>query len=553
MATGLSIWSKTAASNASADSAVNWAEGQAPSSVNDSARGMMASVAKWRDDNNGTLTTGGTSTAYTLTSNQVFASLTAMDGATFTFVPNATSGAAPTLAIDGLAAKNINIATTVNVPTGYFIAGTPYRVTYFNSTTEFIVQSATTVLPSLTVTGAATVGTTLGVTGVLTQSSTSHEALAKGTTAQRPGSPASGNFRFNTDTGFAEFYDGSNWVSVLSSLSGAQLQYGAAVNLTIAEANATNAVTFTIKTLAGNTPSSSDPVLLAFRNSTLATGNYVYRTITGALTFTISSGSTLGTVSGLPFRLWLVLFDDAGTIRLGVIKCRSAANIYPLGQIPRVSSTAEGGAGAADSAQVFYTGTAVTSKPYIIIGYANYESGIATAGSWNASPTSIQLFGSGMPLPGQPLQTLVSQTGAVATGTIVVPDDDTIPQNNEGDEYMSQAVTPTSGANVLRIRAQGSFASSAGGGGSQFLCMALFQDSTANALTAVRSSFFAAANSDQPVTLEWDMAADTSSATTFKIRAGGHAAGTTTFNGNSGARKLGGVMNSFLKIEEVMA
>jgi hypothetical protein len=31
-------WSKTAAANASADSTVNWAEGQAPSTVNDSAR-----------------------------------------------------------------------------------------------------------------------------------------------------------------------------------------------------------------------------------------------------------------------------------------------------------------------------------------------------------------------------------------------------------------------------------------------------------------------------------------------------------------------------------
>ena len=46
-------WSQTAANNATADASVNWQEGQAPSSVNDSARAMMASVAKYRDDVSG--------------------------------------------------------------------------------------------------------------------------------------------------------------------------------------------------------------------------------------------------------------------------------------------------------------------------------------------------------------------------------------------------------------------------------------------------------------------------------------------------------------------
>ena len=40
MATGAQVWSTTAGSNNSIDSAVNWAEGQAPSTVNDSARGV---------------------------------------------------------------------------------------------------------------------------------------------------------------------------------------------------------------------------------------------------------------------------------------------------------------------------------------------------------------------------------------------------------------------------------------------------------------------------------------------------------------------------------
>ncbi len=147
MATGgVMTWSKTAATNATADPAVGWAEGQAPSSVNDSARAEMASVAKWRDDISGTLTTGGTSTAYTLTTNATFATAAAMSGAMITFIPHATNGASPTLAVDGLTARAINISTGVAVPTGALVLGTPYTVTYVHASTEFILHNAVAAL-----------------------------------------------------------------------------------------------------------------------------------------------------------------------------------------------------------------------------------------------------------------------------------------------------------------------------------------------------------------------------------------------------------------------
>lgn len=140
MATGVVSWSKTAASNASADSSVNWAEGQAPSSVNDSARAMMASASMWRDDTNGSITTGGTSTAYTVTSNQNFASLSAMGNAIVAFVPHATNGASPTLSVDGLTAKKIRFTTGADIQDGVLIAGTPYTATYYASVGEFILH-----------------------------------------------------------------------------------------------------------------------------------------------------------------------------------------------------------------------------------------------------------------------------------------------------------------------------------------------------------------------------------------------------------------------------
>lgn len=131
MATGLQSWSKTASSNASADANVNWAEGQAPSSVNDSARALMASAAMFRDDINGTIETGGTSTAYTVTSNQTFGSLA--QGLMVAFIPHTTSGAEPTLAVDGLTAKPIRSAPGVELPSGVLSEGTPYVVTYYTS------------------------------------------------------------------------------------------------------------------------------------------------------------------------------------------------------------------------------------------------------------------------------------------------------------------------------------------------------------------------------------------------------------------------------------
>lgn len=141
MPTGLATWSNSAASNASADSAVNWAEGQAPSTINDSARAMMASAAKWRDDISGLIVSGGTSTAYTMTSRQGFATLPAMDGLEFAFTPHVTCGDNPSLSIDGLSGQPIMAATGVSIPGGTLLAGTPYKLLYHNATNTFFLQN----------------------------------------------------------------------------------------------------------------------------------------------------------------------------------------------------------------------------------------------------------------------------------------------------------------------------------------------------------------------------------------------------------------------------
>jgi hypothetical protein len=212
----LFTWSKTASNNATADATINWAEGQSPSSVNDSARATMAGVAKFRDDNNGSITTGGSSTAYAATSNQVFDSLAHLDKQQITIVPHTTSGASPTLNVDSLGAKAINYATGQAVASGALVQATPYRLTYYNATNEFILEGqVAAVTGAFTFGGAVTFSSTTSFTGKASFTSTDSMAIAKGTTAQRNGSPTAGDLRFNSTTNTPEVYDGSGWDSLI--------------------------------------------------------------------------------------------------------------------------------------------------------------------------------------------------------------------------------------------------------------------------------------------------------------------------------------------------
>ena len=52
---------------------------------------------------------------------------------------------------------------------------------------------------------------------------------------------------------------------------------------------------------------------------------------------------------------------------------------------------------------------------------------------------------------GKVVQIVNVQDGAVATTTTAIPLDDTIPQNTEGGEFMTLAITPTSATSKLRI------------------------------------------------------------------------------------------------------
>lgn len=140
MPSGMWTWSQTAATNQNSDSAIGWSEGQAPSTVNDSARAMMAVLAKWRDDISGATVTGGSSTAYTLSTFSAFDSLAHMSGNLVGFTPHTTNGATVTLNCDSLGAKPLRPAPGVELFGGELIEGTPYCAVYDNSDQVWYLQ-----------------------------------------------------------------------------------------------------------------------------------------------------------------------------------------------------------------------------------------------------------------------------------------------------------------------------------------------------------------------------------------------------------------------------
>ncbi len=147
------------------------------------------------------------------------------------------------------------------------------------------------------------------------------------------------------------------------------------------------------------------------------------------------------------------------------------------------------------------------------------------------------------------VQTVNTQTGAVATGATTLPRDDTIPQNTEGDEYMTLAITPTSATNKLKIEVTIYLSHSLGS--SKHIQVALFQDSTANALAAVSEFLSGVANASKTISFTHYMTAGTAIGTTFKVRAGCDVGGTTTFNGHTSGRMFGGIAASSITIREI--
>jgi len=186
-----------------------------------------------------------------------------------------------------------------------------------------------------------------------------------------------------------------------------------------------------------------------------------------------------------------------------------------------------------------------------LIGYYSSQPTIADLTKMNHTHASAAQGGT---ITGRTVQVVNIQSSAMGaelgtTGTTAIPADDTIPQwSTEGDLYLSRAITPTDASNNLKIDISLSWAQT----NTSAFTIALFQDTTADAL-AVAVVKNTAANVSHHTSFTHFMAAGTTSATTFKVKAGGVTGATTTINGFSGARKGGGVLYSSITITEIQA
>lgn len=237
-----------------------------------------------------------------------------------------------------------------------------------------------------------------------------------------------------------------------------------------------NQLTIAVKTKAGTDPSESNPVYYAFQTSD---GSYEIQSITAALSFTITNGSTLGTTNNIPFNLWFVLIDDAGTTRIGAIVCTTSTVAVTLDEGRLITTVAEGGAGGADTAGVFYANAVATNKSFRVLGYASWQSGLSTAGNWGTAPSFYKLFSAGMKKPGEVVQRVRTEVSTVVAITSNIPDDDTIPQIGEGDLVMTRAITPTSAVNYFDHRWNVNIGSDA-----RYVILALFKDGGSNAFVS---------------------------------------------------------------------
>ena len=171
------------------------------------------------------------------------------------------------------------------------------------------------------------------------------------------------------------------------------------------------------------------------------------------------------------------------------------------------------------------------------------SSAYATAAQGAKADSALQALPAG-----SVVQQVNAATAAVATTTTVLPVDDTIPQNTEGGEFLTVAITPAHASNILRIDVSVQLSPSV----LSQCAAALFRDSTANALAA-GFAYAAGANEARRIQFTHFVTAGSTAATTFRVRGGLNTAGTCTLNGLAGARIFGGACSSSITVTEFKA
>lgn len=291
-------------------------------------------------------------------------------------------------------------------------------------------------------------------------------------------------------------------------------------NVGLAVSLSSNDLVVTLTGADGNALSATNPVVIPFCD--IATGVITQIAVTSPISVQLAAGGTLGFSAATAGRLWIVAFNDSGTVRLAAINCSTASQIHPLAEWGVASSTASSSSG--DSAGVFYTSSGITisSKAFKVLGFIEWDaSGVASpTTAWTITNVNrIQIFGPGVHLPGAVVQAVY------VSGTL------TVTQTNSSTHVVTNrqlAITLKSAANLVRASAQDLCNSEAAG---RFIGSSLSRGTSASTNLFGASGFMGNAAGQQFGTIAvegWDKP-NTTSSTTYAVQAKSDAGGNVTY------------------------
>lgn len=174
-----------------------------------------------------------------------------------------------------------------------------------------------------------------------------------------------------------------------------------------------------------------------------------------------------------------------------------------------------------------------------------------TAGTYTAATVTVDAKGritaaAATSITQKIAQIVNTTTGVAASGSGLIPNDDTIPQSSEGFQVMSLAVTPTNASSTLKIDVVVNVSRNYG-----TVIAALFRDAGADALG------LGAANCNYStwmtnIKFTVFVSAASVSSTTFKVRLGdNYDASTVYFNSYDASSRYGGKLASSITITEI--
>jgi hypothetical protein len=320
-------------------------------------------------------------------------------------------------------------------------------------------------------------------------------------------------------------------------LGNSALGYNAPINLQIATSVGASALTITVETAAGGTPSGSTPVPFVF--STISggavTGAPAVVSLQAALSFTIASGSTMGCQSAVVCRLWIIALNNAGTVQLCAFNALSGTTVLPWNE--GIEQTSQSGTGGGNNAQEYYCNASAVSGAIRALAYLEITE--TTAGTWTTAPSKVQLFGPGIKRPGETVQNPNNSTTSVGTfaGSILAA----------LSSGQTVSITPQSAANVIRVIAAGTVTNTIACSGPTCQLQLARGASTPSTLIGVPVSFTVSAGANQyPISF---FALDAPAVVTTlvygfqgKISASGGGSGTYPATGSG----------SYLEVQEIM-